>query len=173
MLGSRGYGNSLGHESPLCSRSRGSVQSVDRLSLSASLSLPSYSHFFSDLLSQSRCCFPGFNARVYVSTLFFLGNIQKRAGSHADKDWPLISLAGPAPVPCVPLCPLYHIAEGDSREMLHTSIYKGLCLKGLCVMGWIWILCLSSTLLLSSALNTPSDIKGPFLFASKSFSIPQ
>lgn len=56
--------------------------------------------------------------------------------------------------------------------MLHTFIYKGLCLKGLCVMGWIWILCPSSSLQVSSGINTAIDIKGPFLFASKSFSIP-
>lgn len=39
-------------------------------------------------------------------------------------------------------------------------------------MGWIWILCPSSSLLVSSGINTAIDIKGPFLFASKSFSIP-
>lgn len=47
VLGSRGYGNILGHESRLCSRSRDSAQSVDHLSLSPSLSLPSYSLTFS------------------------------------------------------------------------------------------------------------------------------
>lgn len=36
-------------------------------------------------------------------------------------------------------------------------------------MAWIWILCPTSKS--SGLLNTASDIKGPFLFASKSFSI--
>lgn len=162
VLGGRGYGNSLDHERLLCGGSRGSVQSVDHLSLSPSLSLRSYSHFFSDSFQSCccSCCWSGFNAPVYISTPSFLGNIQWRGGSPADKDWPLISLAGPAPVPSVPLCPLYHLAEGDSGEMLHTSVYKGLCLKGVCVTGLIWILC---PFLWSSALNTAFDIKDPFL----------
>lgn len=89
------------------------------------------------------------------------------AGSHADKGWPLISLARRSLVPRVPLCPLYHLAEADSREMLHTSIYKGLCLKGLRVMGWIWIQYPSSSLLLSCGINTPLDIKRALLICFK------
>lgn len=48
MLGGRSAGNGPGHESALCGGSRGSVQTVDHLSLSPSLlsSPPSDSHFF-------------------------------------------------------------------------------------------------------------------------------
>lgn len=45
VLSGLSYGNSLSHESPLCSKSRGLVQWVDHLSLAPSLCRPSCSHF--------------------------------------------------------------------------------------------------------------------------------
>lgn len=73
VLGRRGYGNSLGHESPLCSRSRGSVQSVDHLSLPLSLSTLTFSLTAS--LSAGAAALdlmPGFTFQHRL----FLGNIQ-------------------------------------------------------------------------------------------------
>lgn len=106
----------------------GAQPPVDRLSLSPSL----FSLFFPPRSLSPYAGQPGFTFQHRL----FLGMVQWRAWSHADKAWPLISLAGPAPVACVPPCPRYHLAEGAKRgnvTHLHLQgpLFEGIMCNGL------------------------------------------